>query len=96
MPISRGMPRRRPRIRNKPLKEKDHVVRFVDEARADLETIEAPCPHFGTCGGCDFQDLSYTNQEVLKKRVFEKVVAHFEAEGLITLQPEWIASPKPW
>lgn len=23
---------------------------------------DAPCPHFGTCGGCDFQNLDYTAQ----------------------------------
>jgi 23S rRNA (uracil1939-C5)-methyltransferase len=26
------------------------------------ERIEAPCPHFGVCGGCRFQDLSYEAQ----------------------------------
>ncbi len=30
--------------------------------------VEAPCRHFGTCGGCRFQDLAYEAQTVAKEQ----------------------------
>ena len=30
--------------------------------------VEAPCRHFGTCGGCRFQDLDYVTQVEAKER----------------------------
>ena len=32
------------------------------------ERIEAPCPYFGACGGCRFQDLAYPAQISAKER----------------------------
>ncbi len=36
--------------------------------------VEAPCPHFGACGGCAFQNLSYARQLVLKQAHFEESI----------------------
>ena len=30
--------------------------------------VEAPCPHFGVCGGCRFQDLDYDAQAAAKEQ----------------------------
>jgi len=30
------------------------------------ERVDPPCPHFGSCGGCDFQQLSYEQQLAAK------------------------------
>jgi tRNA (uracil-5-)-methyltransferase len=31
------------------------------------------CPHFGECGGCMFQDISYQNQLLIKKEYLQKL-----------------------
>ncbi len=50
------------------------VKRGFAEAAADAvlepgpNRVEAPCPHFGTCGGCRFQDLAYEAQISAKEQ----------------------------
>jgi 23S rRNA (uracil1939-C5)-methyltransferase len=50
------------------------VKRGFAEAAADAlldpgpNRVEAPCRHFGTCGGCRFQDLSYEAQVAAKEQ----------------------------
>jgi len=50
------------------------VKRGFAEAAADAvlepgpNRIEAPCRHFGTCGGCRFQDLAYEAQIAAKEQ----------------------------
>ncbi|HEY0729316.1 MAG TPA: TRAM domain-containing protein, partial [Pyrinomonadaceae bacterium] len=31
--------------------------------------VEPPCPYFGVCGGCDFQQLAYENQRAAKAEI---------------------------
>lgn len=35
--------------------------------RGPLEDVEPACPHFGQCGGCSYQTMSYENQLRLKE-----------------------------
>jgi 23S rRNA (uracil1939-C5)-methyltransferase len=50
------------------------VKRGFAEAAADAlldpgpNRVEAPCRHFGTCGGCRFQDLAYEAQVAAKEQ----------------------------
>jgi len=39
------------------------------------ERVPARCRHFGTCGGCDLQDLPYEVQPALKRRLIEQALA---------------------
>ena len=69
------------------------VVRFsINKKKRDkiegrlLEVIEpspieqpAACKHFGICGGCRYQNLSYEQQLDLKKRQVEELI---EKSGL--------------
>lgn len=47
--------------------------------KSPLESDEASCPHFGICGGCSYQNLSYEKQLSLKKSQIERL---FEKAGL--------------
>src|SRR5438045_9672153 len=49
------------RVRAKSEQEKKGLVRagVVKVLDAAPERVPAPCPYFGRCGGCDYQDASY-------------------------------------
>jgi 23S rRNA (uracil1939-C5)-methyltransferase len=65
----------------------------VVEARAeeilesDIQRVPAACPHFGVCGGCDWQDVPYTDQLALKQAF---VCQRLGAPGLKCPQPSAI------
>ncbi|HWN10258.1 MAG TPA: class I SAM-dependent RNA methyltransferase [Pyrinomonadaceae bacterium] len=57
--------------------------------------IEPPCPYFGLCGGCDFQQLNYEAQLSAKVEIIRDClhrIAKIEAPLDIPIH----ASPKPW
>jgi 23S rRNA (uracil1939-C5)-methyltransferase len=57
--------------------------------------VEPPCPYFGRCGGCDFQQLSYEAQLAAKAEIIRdslRRVAHAEPPAEIEVVP----SPEVW
>ena len=61
--------------------------------------VEPPCPYFGRCGGCDFQQLTYQAQLDAKVAIIRdclhriaKIEAPLETPFDIQIYP----SPKPW
>ena len=46
------------------------VLAAFDAATAEYERITPRCQHFGTCGGCNLQDLTYLDQVAAKRDVF--------------------------
>ena len=50
--------------------------------KGQLETREAKCPNFGTCGGCNYQKIPYEQQLTLKKeQVLRLIDAVYEGDG---------------
>jgi len=59
------------------------------------QRVEPPCPYFGRCGGCDFQQLSYEAQLEAKAEIIRdclRRVARTEPPGEIRVEP----SPEVW
>src|SRR5204863_9484895 len=57
--------------------------------------VEPPCPYFGACGGCDFQQLTYQAQLDAKVEMIRdcmRRIAHVENLPAIPIMP----SPLPW
>ncbi|MCM1158268.1 MAG: 23S rRNA (uracil(1939)-C(5))-methyltransferase RlmD [Bacteroidales bacterium] len=54
--------------------------------RSPAEDVEPSCPHFGSCGGCAYQTMSYAHQLALKeeqvKMLLDRAVADYIWEGI--------------
>lgn len=57
------------------------------KSSSELEDRKPPCVHFGMCGGCAYQSMSYDNQLNLKselvKSILDSVCTNYEYEGII-------------
>ncbi|MBS13247.1 MAG: 23S rRNA (uracil(1939)-C(5))-methyltransferase RlmD [Gemmatimonadetes bacterium] len=62
------------RLRKVRHRRREAEARVVDRTDASLERQEAACNHFGLCGGCLWQDLTYDDQILLKERVVREAV----------------------
>ena len=57
------------------------------------ERIEARCPHFGECGGCQFQHAQYGAQLRMKGEILRETL---ERAGLTALPEMQIHAGEPW
>src|SRR5688572_27697162 len=57
--------------------------------------VEPPCPYFGLCGGCDFQQLAYEAQIDAKINIIRDCL-HRIGKIDTPLEIRMHASPKPW
>ena len=48
----------------------------LSTSKQHANPADPPCPHFGTCGGCDFQDLDYTAQLNAKQAQVAETFQH--------------------
>jgi 23S rRNA (uracil1939-C5)-methyltransferase len=54
--------------------------------------IEPPCPYFGRCGGCDFQQLAYENQLAAKAEIIRDCLHRIARLADV---PEIVVTPSP-
>jgi 23S rRNA (uracil1939-C5)-methyltransferase len=68
---------------------------IVEVVKPSTVRVEPPCPYFGLCGGCDFQQLEYEAQLAAKVEIIRDClhrIAHIETIPDIVMVP----SPAQW
>lgn len=68
--------------------------RLTRVVTASPERVDAQCPHFGVCGGCDYQHIAYEAQLRYKEQILRETLRRLgkiDWKGPITVHP----SP-PW
>jgi 23S rRNA (uracil1939-C5)-methyltransferase len=59
---------------------------------ASPDRIEPPCPYFGRCGGCDFQQLTYAKQLAAKAEIIRDCLHRI---ARLSDVPEIVLTPSP-
>jgi len=90
-----GLPGERVRVRL--IEEKKHFARgqLLEVLEESSQRINPRCVHFGECGGCHYQHLSYQEQLSVKTEI---LIDQLGRIGKIENPPvrQMVASPNPW
>ena len=80
------------RVKIDQIKKRTAFADIVEILEASPDRIKPPCPHFGVCGGCDFQQMNYESQLRAKLDIIRdclKRIGKIEFDGLnIELSPQ--------
>lgn len=52
-----------------------NLLEVLEPSPMELTVADVPCVHFGACGGCTYQHLSYENQLALKEKQIRELLA---------------------
>jgi 23S rRNA (uracil1939-C5)-methyltransferase len=75
-------------VRARIFKRKSHYAeaRLLEILQESPLREEAPCPYFGWCGGCTWQNLSYTEQLKIKKLQIKESIEHIAGLENVTIK----------
>ncbi len=84
------------RVRIREIKKQMAFAEIVEVRQRGLTRIEPPCEYFGTCGGCDFQQMNYAEQLTAKTGIIRDCLhrigkIEYEAEIPIIPSPQEFA-----
>ena len=77
------------------IKGRNGFGRIKEIIKPSPHRVEPPCPYFGRCGGCDFQQLKYAEQLAAKAEIIRDClfrIARIEKVPAIEVTP----SPREW
>jgi tRNA/tmRNA/rRNA uracil-C5-methylase (TrmA/RlmC/RlmD family) len=83
------------RVRIDRVRGKVAFASIVEIIQPSPVRVDPPCPYFGSCGGCDFQQLSYQAQLDAKREMIRdclRRIAQIEEPPEIAVHP----APKQW
>lgn len=93
--VALAAPGDRLRVRVESVRGRVAFASIVEVLKPSDARVEPPCPYFGRCGGCDFQQLSYRAQLEAKVEIIRdclRRVARVEPPAEIHITP----SPLEW
>ena len=84
-------------VKAKTLTEKRHFIRaeLIEVLQSVPDRVEPRCPHFGVCGGCHFQHMSYAAQVKWKRSVVADQLERIGKFKGVTIRP-LLPNPTPW
>ena len=90
-----GLPGERVRVRLTAEKKNFARGEIIEILEASKDRIQPKCIHFGECGGCHYQNLSYENQLSAKTEI---LIDQLKRIGKIENPPvqAMVACPNPW
>jgi 23S rRNA (uracil1939-C5)-methyltransferase len=91
--VHRTAPEDEVRARITKLKSRWSQAELVAVLSPGPARVEAPCPHYGTCGGCTLQHLAYEEQLRWKARFVTDALARIGGIGAVEVDVE--PSPMP-
>ena len=85
-------------VRIRIIKESKKFCRgeVIEVMEASVNRVEAPCPHYETCGGCNYQHLAYEAQVELKEAQFRQVVRRIGGLDITDDKVEVVASERAY
>jgi len=93
--VALAAPGDRLRVRVESVRGRATFASIVEVLKPSAARVEPPCPYFGRCGGCDFQQLNYGAQLEAKVEIVRdclRRVARVEPPAEIHITP----SPLEW
>ena len=89
------IPGEKVRVQIRSQKNKYAQGEVVQVLKASPERVTPECQHFGVCGGCHFQHMSYTAQLEMKEKVLRDQLARLGGFKQVNVQPV-LPNPKQW
>jgi 23S rRNA (uracil1939-C5)-methyltransferase len=93
--VALAAPGDRVRVQIERVKGNVSFARIDEIVSASKDRVEPPCPYFGRCGGCDFQQLNYEAQVNAKVEIIKDCLRRLaRIENIPEIQVT--AAPKSW